>query len=341
MLRRCPLSSHSEPTAPVPPDASVALPPVCSYEGSDYRTAFWGQGRDYEDLAERRALQALLPARGQRLVDIGAGFGRLSVFYDRFEQVILVDYARSLLEEARQRLGDRPNLHYVVANVYSLPLVDGAVDALLMVRVLHHMKDAPAALGEVSRVLAGGGAAVLEYANKRNLKAMARRSLRRGPANPFSPEPWEFVPLNFNFHPRWMDARLQEAGLLVEGSRAVSYLRSGALKRSLPPRLLAAVDGWLQPTARWGAYSPSVFLRARRLRGASLAQGPLFRCPACGHAPLEETPEAHACPACGRRWPVENGIYIFREESQEDLSERPVATARDIPPQETDRAVNL
>ena len=37
-------------------------PPVCDYEGSDYRTRFWdGQGRDYEDLVERLALRRLLP----------------------------------------------------------------------------------------------------------------------------------------------------------------------------------------------------------------------------------------------------------------------------------------
>jgi len=31
-------------------------PPVCDYEGSDYRSRFWeGQGRDYEDQAERIA----------------------------------------------------------------------------------------------------------------------------------------------------------------------------------------------------------------------------------------------------------------------------------------------
>ncbi|MGQ9567451.1 MAG: class I SAM-dependent methyltransferase [Anaerolineae bacterium] len=293
--------------------AEAAWVPVCSYEGSDYRTAFWGQGRDYEDLAERKALRALLPARGTRLADIGAGFGRLSEFYNRFQQVILVDYARSLLEEARARLGTGPQYRYVVANAYALPLVDGAVDAILMVRVLHHLRDVPRALGELARVLCGGGSAVLEFANKRNLKAIARRALGRQAWNPFSPEPWEFAELHFDFHPAWMLERLQEAGFLVERTRAVSYLRLPVLKRLFPPRVLATVDGWLQPTARWGAYSPSVFVRARAVQGGPLAEGPLFRCPACGHAPLEEAPEACYCAGCGRAWPVEDGLYLFRD----------------------------
>jgi hypothetical protein len=44
----------------------MTSPPVCDYEGSDYRTRFWeGQGRDYEDQAERIALRRLMPPPAQ------------------------------------------------------------------------------------------------------------------------------------------------------------------------------------------------------------------------------------------------------------------------------------
>ena len=36
-----------------------------------------------------------------------------------------------------------------------------------------------------------------------------------------------------------------------------------------------------------------------------------FLCPACG-APLEDTPEQIACPACEQVYPVKDGIYDFR-----------------------------
>ncbi|MGQ9458811.1 MAG: hypothetical protein ACUVS5_11095, partial [Anaerolineae bacterium] len=49
------------------------------------------------------------------------------------------------------------------------------------------------------------------------------------------------------------------------------------------------------------------------VQGGPLAEGPLFRCPACGHAPLEEAPEACYCAGCGRAWPVEDGLYLFRD----------------------------
>jgi SAM-dependent methyltransferase len=96
-------------------------PPICNYEGSTYRTDFWeGQGREYEDLAERWALRRLLPPAGQRILDIGAGFGRLAGLYGGYDQVILLDYSRSQLAYARQNLGDERFI-YVAADVYHLP----------------------------------------------------------------------------------------------------------------------------------------------------------------------------------------------------------------------------
>ena len=48
---------------------------ICDYEGSLYRTDFWeGQGREYEDLAERIALRKLLPPAGARLVEVSESF---------------------------------------------------------------------------------------------------------------------------------------------------------------------------------------------------------------------------------------------------------------------------
>ena len=76
--------------------------PICDYEGTSYRAEFWdGHGREYEDLAERSALRRLLPPRGRRLLEVGAGFGRLADLYSGYDQIILLDYARSGLREAQ------------------------------------------------------------------------------------------------------------------------------------------------------------------------------------------------------------------------------------------------
>ena len=127
---------------------------ICNYEGTDYHRDFWeGQGRDYEDLAERIALRRLLPRAGRRVIDLGAGFGRLAEFYAGYEQVVLLDYSQSLLRQAQARLGRDGRILYVTANLYALPFANGAFDTAMMVRVVHHVEDVPAALSEIYETL--------------------------------------------------------------------------------------------------------------------------------------------------------------------------------------------
>lgn len=290
-----------------------ATPPVCNYEGSDYQATFWDSGqRAYEDQSEALALKALLPARGQRLLEIGAGAGRNTPRYAGFNQVVVMDYARSQVEQARARLGDNPRYVYVVADVYRLPFVRGAFDAATMIRVIHHLAEAPAALRQIHAALQPGGTFILEFANKRNLKAVARWLLRRQAWNPFTPEPVEFVPLNFDFHPRTMQTWVREAGFVIEARRALSYLRLPWLKRLAPTRLLVTLDGWLQPTGQWTQWSPSVFLRARAPGVAGPLPQNFFKCPACGNPQLRPELTALHCPACERAWPIREGIYELR-----------------------------
>ncbi len=291
-----------------------ATPRICDYEGSTYRTDFW-EGREYEDLAERLALQKLMPPPGGRLIDLGAGFGRLADFYPGYDQVILLDYSRSMLREARERLGADLPCTCVAADLYNLPLNDALFDTALTVRVLHHVQNIPAALKEIRRVMRPGGAYVLEYANKRHLKAILRYLAGRQSWSPFSPEPVEFVNLNYDFHPAYVKARLSEAGFAIERQLTVSHFRLPLLKRLISPRHLAALDGLLQWSAPLFKLSPSVLVRARAKggqAGARSGQG-LFRCPHCHNPHLIQTPQALECPGCDRRWAVEDGLYNFKE----------------------------
>ncbi len=290
------------------------LPRFCDFEGSDYRTAFWeGQGREYEDLAERIALQRLLPPTGERIIDIGAGFGRLVNLYGGYNEIVLMDYSRSQLEDARRRLGEE-RITYVAANLYEMPFVKGAFDAAVMVRVLHHQSDAPSALRAIRRILRPGAAFVLEYANKRNLKAVLRYLLRCQQHNPFSYEPWEFVELNFDFHPTYVERSLEEAGFHIEHQLCVSQFRLRFLKRLVPARVLATIDGWLQqPTARL-KLTPSVFLRARVPgREPVPVVSQIFCCPRCGSSQLAQKLDTLTCTGCGRRWSTAGGIYDFKQ----------------------------
>ncbi len=290
-------------------------PPVCDYEGSDYQTSFWEHGdRAYEDQVEAVALRRLLPKGGKFLLEIGAGAGRNTPRYHGFERVVLLDYSRSQLQQARQRLGDTSRYIYVAADVYRLPFVPGLFDAVTMIRTLHHMADAPLALSQIRQVLQPGAIFILEFANKQNLKAILRYLLRRQTWSPFSPEPVEFAALNFDFHPKSVRKWLRQQQFKIERQLTVSHFRSPLLKRLLPLKLLVAMDSMAQLSGDWWQLSPSVFLRAGAVGDTPRsAPGGFFRCPACGHFPLEEGTTPLACQNCGRRWAMRDGIYDFRE----------------------------
>jgi SAM-dependent methyltransferase len=290
-------------------------PPVIDYEGSSYRTDFWeGQGRNYEDLTERIALRRLLPPRGRRIVHLGAGYGRMTNELSGYDRVVVLDYSRTMLRDAQAHLGTGERYIYVAADIYHLPLADGSCDAAVMERVIHHMADVPAALAEIRRVLAPGASFVLEYANKRNLKAITRYAFKRQTWSPFDLQPVEFVRLNFDFHPEYMARCLREAGFETRRRLALSYFRIGLLKRTLPIAVLVFLDRLLQPTGQIGPFSPSVFTlnNATGNSPPAAVDGPLFRCPACGGA-LHQTDDLLVCEHGDGRWAIHDGIYDFKE----------------------------
>jgi SAM-dependent methyltransferase len=224
-------------------------PPICNYEDSTYRTDFWeGQGREYEDLAERWALRRLLPPAGRRLLDIGAGFGRLAGLYGGYDQVILLDYSRSQLAYARQNLGDERFI-YVAADVYHLHPATSAVDTTVMVRVLHHLADVPAAFAQLARVTRPQGNLVLEFANKRHHSRTCSVTCSAGAPTPTTP-PRSSSPAALRLPPGLGAGPPERGRTAPVARRSVSLFRAGPLKRALPARWLAAADGLLQrPTA--------------------------------------------------------------------------------------------
>lgn len=299
-------------------------PPVMDYEGSQYRTDFWeGQGRQYEDAAERLALKELLPAQGARVAEIGAGFGRLADMYLGYDQIVLFDYSRTLLQEAAtSRRGDA-RFVFVAGNVYELPLASGSLDTVVMVRVMHHLADVGRALAQIRRAMHRESVAVLEYANKRNLKALARWAARRQQWSPMDTEPVEFVELNFDFHPAWMWSRFSDARLDIERQLAVSHFRLPLLKNRLPAGMLAKVDSWLFELGGRYPLAPSVFVRARARDGEPRPVSPpdvgdvasALRCTVCfsDESLVREDDEVLACTECESRFAQRDGVWDFKE----------------------------
>jgi len=294
----------------------MSEPRICDYGDSTYRQDFWeGQGRAYEDIVERRVLARLLPTSGRRLLEVGAGFGRISGEYAMYDQVLLLDYSLEQLQYARRQLGDGRYI-YVAADAYRMPFQAGTFEGATMIRVLHHFEDVAAVLAQIRAVLAADGHFILEYANKQNLKAMLRHLLGRNGWSPYEREPIEFVELNFNFHPAYMRQQVTALGFELRRQLPVSWLRLGHFKRSLPTVWLAGLDALLQRSG-W-AVAPSVFLDLRAPPSAPRLAAPssqepldLFQCPQSGGRLWRDG--ATLASAAGLRWPIRDGVYDFRQ----------------------------
>ncbi|MEZ4613845.1 MAG: methyltransferase domain-containing protein, partial [Caldilineaceae bacterium] len=218
--------------------------------------------------------------------------------------------------------GHDPRFVFVAGNVYSLPLASGILDTLVMVRVMHHLADVDAALAQLQRVLHNRSVAVLEYANKRNLKALMRWALRRQSWSPLDRAPVEFVDLNFDFHPAWMTARLAAAGLAPRKQYAVSHFRLPLLKDRVPARQLAAIDQRLFGVGGVYPLAPSVFVQVQpQTAGArrDVATTPdgvadLLRCPNCGADGLMRVADdIVACSTCGCHYGRHGSVWDMKE----------------------------
>jgi hypothetical protein len=195
-----------------------------------------------------------------------------------------------------------------------MPFAPGLFDGATMIRVLHHMQDPPAALSAIRRVMQRNGIFLLEFANKRHLKSIARWFLRRQDWNPFTLEPVEFVELNYDFHPRYVRETLLEVGFEPGRALTVSHFRVEFLKRAIPTGVLVAADSVAQFTGNLWQLTPSVFVRNEAIgKDESAPEGAFWRCPACGSFDLREAEGRMICKGCGVQWGIHNGVYDFKE----------------------------
>ena len=153
------------------------------YEGRDYEHFWAGPGKRHLDALERAIASHALPG-GDAVVEIGAGFGRLGGCYvGKYRTPHMVEPASNLRASAASHYGDAVQYHEAAAD--HLPFADGSIDAVLMVRVFHHIAEPEAALREIHRVLAPGGRLVFNFSNKRNPSRILRYLTGRGPS-PFT-----------------------------------------------------------------------------------------------------------------------------------------------------------
>jgi SAM-dependent methyltransferase len=118
-------------------------------------------------------------------LEIGPGAGRWSqALAERASRLVLVDVSERPLELCRERFKGDKRILYILSSGSDLPGVDnGSIDAVWSFDVFVHVSpcDQAAYLGEIARVLAPGGTAVVHHSDGRNRGQLPSRRGWRSP----------------------------------------------------------------------------------------------------------------------------------------------------------------
>jgi trans-aconitate 2-methyltransferase len=176
-------------------------------------------GAEYDRLSspmERLGREVLdrLDLRGDETVlDAGCGSGRLTaLLVERVPdgRVIGVDASPSMIEAARERLGDRADLR--VADLVGLDLGGETVDVVFSTATFHWIGDHDALFASLRAALAGGGRLVAQCGGAGNIALVHAAARQAADDPPFRPHfegwrgPWNFAT------PEDTERRLRAAG---------------------------------------------------------------------------------------------------------------------------------
>lgn len=233
---------------------------------------YW-DGRDYEHAAEEMAIKRLLEGKHfKHAVDVGGGYGRLCVLLEKYAtKVTLAEPSQQQLDIAADFLKDHPEVDRKLLQADDLKFKAGTVDLLTMIRVMHHLPDPSSEFAEFARVLSDDGYAIIEVANYTHARNRVKHLLK-GKKLPTEPvdirseknRKKDEIPF-VNHNPDTVIKQLAHVGLKVERILSVSNLRSPALKKIVPRRIMLAIEGVLQPTLANTYFGPSVFFLVKKV----------------------------------------------------------------------------
>lgn len=131
------------------------------------------RGSGYHALIDDQACEIVRRVgQGRDLLEVGCGTGLLLDRARRFagSRVVGVDLSLGMLARARSR-----GLCVAQGSATRLPFADASVDVAYSFKVLAHVQDLSAALGEMGRVVRPGGHVVFDLYNRRSLRHLIKR----------------------------------------------------------------------------------------------------------------------------------------------------------------------
>lgn len=249
---------------------------AAAYDTYDY-PSYW-LGREYEHESEVLALASFLeqiPKIGT-ILEIGAGFGRLAPNYIfRAKKIILSDPSAKLLKVAAQKFKAYKNIKIIQSGFSHLTkkIRPGSCDLIVMVRVLHHIEQLDEVFQVVNRLLRKDGYFILEFANKRHLKATLSEFMHGNitftgdifPRDIRSKKSKKLNTLPFiNYHPDIVKNKLEDHGFKIVALRSVSNIRSTRIKKILSLTTLVSIEKYLQGPLSHFNFGPSIFILAQK-----------------------------------------------------------------------------
>ncbi|MGA0241734.1 MAG: class I SAM-dependent methyltransferase [Candidatus Marinamargulisbacteria bacterium] len=235
---------------------------ICDYSDYDYKASFWtNQNRDYEHQLEQHVVHKMLKKYSlsyDSVLDAGCGFGRLYPAYcSLFKRCHLVDYAKHLLDEAKESILHSEATYFYEQSVYELA-INEPVNAILSIRTLHHLNNVELLFRQYYNTLAPQGILVLDIPNYYHLKHRI--------THPFEPKKntIERSKTFYNYHPPYIIDMLKKAKFNVIDQQQVGIFRIPIIKRMVSAKKLVKADLFLNKIIKNINIAPSVYVVAKK-----------------------------------------------------------------------------
>jgi SAM-dependent methyltransferase len=202
-------------------------------------------------------LERIVPLAGRRILELGAGSGRL--WRENLEQIptnreiTLTDLSSGMLENALAALGSHAERFRMLAtNAESLPFDDQSFDTVIANHMLYHVSDIANALSEIRRVLCFGGALCAATNGRDHMRELREweKQLDLGPGLVTGPEELAFSLDNgMQLLSQWFtEVRMEhydDTLVVDEVQPIVDYILSTVALEGLSPDVIARCHQFL------------------------------------------------------------------------------------------------